>query len=148
MMLKIRNAFWYAHRCFESQAKVHYGTAYALPGELGLFDVAVMGLMLLHNRYPLTIVQSCARLTTDTVVIVDQYDAELHRLGLPLLKLVPSAERFQVVDTWWHLSPALLKQFLQILGFSEFHLYMHRQKYMNEEMELFTLVARRASAAF
>jgi SAM-dependent methyltransferase len=142
MMVKIRNAFWYAHRRLRSRARGHYGSAYALPDALGAFDVAVMGAILLHNRDPLTIIQGCAKRTRETIIIVDQYDEELDRLGIPVLRLVPAAD-FEMVDTWWHLSPALLRQFLGILGFTRFETSIHEQPWMNERMTCFTLVARR-----
>jgi SAM-dependent methyltransferase len=142
MMLKIRNAFWYAHRRLRSRARVHYGSAYALPDALGAFDVAVMGAVLLHNRDPLSIIAGCAKRTRETIIIVDQYDEALDKLQIPALKLVPSAD-VEMVDTWWHLSPALLRQFLGILGFTRFETSIHEQPWMNERMTCFTLVARR-----
>jgi SAM-dependent methyltransferase len=141
-MERVRRSFWYAHRRFESKVKVHYGTAYELPAELGRFDVAILGAMLLHNRDPLRILQNCAAITEKTIVVVDQYDEPLDKLKMPLLKLIPSTE-FTTVDTWWHLSPELLRQFLEVLGFSGFRISTHRQKFENETMDLFTLVAER-----
>jgi O-methyltransferase len=142
LVVKIRNAFWYAHRRFRSQAQVHYGSACALPDALGAFDVAVIAAVLLHNRDPLAVIQSCAKHTRETIIVVDQYDQELDQLQIPALKLVPTAD-IQVIDTWWHLSPELLRRFLKILGFSRFEMTIHEQPYMNERMKFFTLVARR-----
>ena len=139
---RVRKSFWYAHRRFESKVRVHYGTAYELPAELGRFDVSVLGAVLLHNRDPLRILQNCAAITEKTIVVVDQYDKPLDKLKQPLLKLIPSTE-FKTVDTWWHLSPELLRQFLKVLGFSRSRMTTHRQKYKNEKMDFFTLVAER-----
>ena len=104
--------------------------------------VTVLGAILLHNRDPLRILQNCAAITDKTIVVVDQYDEPLDKLQLPLLKLIPSLQ-FTTVDTWWHLSPALLRQFLEVLGFSRVRTSTHRQKYKDETMDLFTLVAER-----
>src|SRR5947209_7057921 len=49
----LKRGYWFAHRAHKSRAKVHYGNAYSLPGELGKFDIAVMSDVLLHTRAPL-----------------------------------------------------------------------------------------------
>ena len=141
-MDQLRKGFWFAHRRLQSRAKVHYGSAYELPETLGRFDVSVMGAVLLHNRDPLRIVHNCARITEETIIIAEVCDAPLDDLQQPLMKLVPSLEN-EIVHTWWSISPECLRQFLQILGFSHFQVETHSQKYKNERMEFFTLVARR-----
>lgn len=39
----LKNGYWLAHRAFGSKAKVHHGDVYALPDELGQFDVVLVG---------------------------------------------------------------------------------------------------------
>jgi SAM-dependent methyltransferase len=72
IMQELRNGFWWAHRRFGSQAKVHYGDVYTLPDELGTFDVAVMAAVLRHTRDPLRIVEGCARLAK-SLAITEMY---------------------------------------------------------------------------
>jgi len=69
MMDKVRNAYWLCHRAFGSNARVHYGSAYDIPPELGEFDVCVLAAILQHNKDPVHIVEGCARVTRDTIVI-------------------------------------------------------------------------------
>lgn len=67
---KVRNAYWFAHERLGSKARVHYGDIYALPAELGDFDVAVMCSVLLHVRDPLHVFENCARIA-ETLVVTD-----------------------------------------------------------------------------
>ena len=39
---EVKNSYWFCHEGFNSKARVHYGSAYELPRELGEFDVAVI----------------------------------------------------------------------------------------------------------
>jgi len=103
-----------------SKARVHYGSSYDIPEELGRFDLSIMASVLLHNRDPLRILSNCARITESTLVIVDQHDPELEQQGMPLLRFIPTREN-GLVGTWWHLSRAFLQQYLRCLGFVEVH---------------------------
>src|SRR2546421_10285385 len=53
VMQRVRRGFWFAHSRFNSVARVHYSSAYALAADLGHFDVALMGSICLHLRDPL-----------------------------------------------------------------------------------------------
>ena len=54
---RLNNAWWLAHRLLGSSAKVSYGSVYALPADLGPFDVATFGSILLHVRDPFLALQ-------------------------------------------------------------------------------------------
>ena len=143
MMELVRNGFWFAHERHGSGARVHYGSAYDLPVELGHFDVAILGSVLLHTRDPLRIVEGCARLA-DTVVITDAHDKSLD--GDPLARLVPRPDSAEW-DTWWYFSPKLFVSFLGVLGFTDTAVTVHTQRFVGGEgsvdLPLFTVVARR-----
>lgn len=143
VMERMRNGFWFAHERHRSKARVHYGSAYDLPAELGHFDVAVLASILLHTRDPLRIVEGCAK-HADAVVVTDAHDQSLD--GGPLARFVPrpgSAEW----DTWWYLSPELLVSFLGVLGLTDSKTTFHTQRFVGGEgsvdLPLFTVVARR-----
>jgi SAM-dependent methyltransferase len=120
----IRNGFWFAHERFKSSAQVHYGNVYDLPDELGHFDIAVMGSVLLHVRDPLRVVENCARLA-DTLVITDvRYDDISDDRAV--------AECFSTSDTptpdiWWRFSPQLFARFTEIMGFGYRSISFHDQ---------------------
>jgi SAM-dependent methyltransferase len=144
---RLRNSFWLTHRVFGLSARVHYGNAYTLPPELGRFDVAILASVLLHTRDPLRIVQRCADVTDETLVIVDRHDPALD--GAPVCRLMLSPEKV-VSDIWWTLSPDLLVQFLGVLGFPNVEVTFHQQPYRPDPavpepvpIDLFTVVGRR-----
>ena len=68
---RLNNSYWLAHRVYQSNAKVVYSDVYSLPTELGEFDVATVGSVLLHVRDPFLALQNILRLTKETVIITD-----------------------------------------------------------------------------
>ena len=67
VMDQLRNSFWLTHRLLGLQARLHEGSAYALPAELGRYDIALMGAVLLHTRAPLAILEHVAARVDDTL---------------------------------------------------------------------------------
>lgn len=147
---KTQNGYWFAHRHFDSKAKVHYGSASDIPEELGHFDCSIMASVLLHNRDPLRIISNCAQVTKNTLVIIDQHDRELEEPGMPLLRFIPTREN-GLAGTWWHLSHAFLKQYLRCLGFVEVSFSVTTLHHTpvpggpTNALDSFSLVAQRSS---
>src|SRR4051794_20123429 len=83
-MERMRRTFWFAHERVGSSVQVHYASAYSMPDELGHFDLATLGSVLLHLRDPLRAVARCAQLA-ETLVITDRHWADLD--GLPVMRL-------------------------------------------------------------
>lgn len=144
IMVKVRNGYWFAHERFGSRARVFNGSARSLPDELGQFDIAVLGSVLLHNRDPLSMIEQCARLA-DCIVIAERHFPDLD--GQPVAQLYPTAESPQW-DTWWNFSPDLFVQFLAILGFDRTEVTFHEQTHVHPggeiKMPMFTVVGNRA----
>lgn len=137
-MEQLRNSYWYAHRAHGSKARVHYGDVYQIPSELGEFDVAVMGAVLLHTRNPLRIVEQCAK-RAKQIIITDMFHPPLE--GNPVCKLLPTREN-HIWDTWWAFSTDLFKQFLGVLEFTDIKVITHTQYYkQTDPCAFFTLVA-------
>jgi SAM-dependent methyltransferase len=145
IMEELRNGFWWAHKRLASAAQVHYGDVYALPEELGRFDVAVMAAVLRHTRDPLLIVENCAR-HADRIVITEMYMPELD--GEPVARLVPARES-PAWDTWWDFNPGFLARFLGVLGFDEITVDYHEQRFLADgdarQVPFFTIVAGRSA---
>jgi SAM-dependent methyltransferase len=139
-MQQLKNGFWFNHAAHNSRAKVIYAEVAALPPELGRFDIALLGSVLLHCANPLQLITECAK-RADTLIITDIYYPELE--GSPVCRLHPSVEN-KDWGTWWDLSTDLLIQFLQVLGFSNVTRSLS-SNYLNKghPRELFTLVATR-----
>ena len=144
VMEQLRNGFWFARQALGGKAKVHYGSAYELPDALGRFDVSLMGSVLLHTRDPLRIIENCARLTDQALVIVERHEPQLDRS--PVARLEPSREN-AVWDTWWTLSPELVVGYCEVLGFTRTRVGFHEQRHISGGVDvripLFTVVAER-----
>ena len=107
----LKNSYWLSHRLFESRARVHYGNILSLPESLGTFDVVLIGQILTHLRDPLGALSSLAERCGGTMIIVDA----IRDTEQPMAHFVGGSGE----DTWawWHLSFALYRQFLGLLGF-------------------------------
>jgi SAM-dependent methyltransferase len=140
----VRNAYWFAHRHFESKAKVHYGDIYNLPPELGDFDLAVICAVLLHVRDPLRVVEGCARLAKD-LVITDMHYGEIP-VDEPYMKWFSTKDE-PVPHVWWKFSPQLFVRFAEVLGFTTNTVSYNEQVYVADGPprpgSLFTVVSTR-----
>ena len=146
---KLNNSWWLAHRAFESSAKVAYGTVYELPEEIGRVDVATYGNVLRHFRDPFLALERGLRLTTETVVVTENPSLRysLPQMAASLIKpnmaFPPNFERMQPRESWWHFTPAAIKQMLGILGFGDTTVRYHVQRFARKRKPLFTVVGRR-----
>lgn len=138
---RIKNSYWLCHRLFSSKAKVHYGTAYQLPRQLGEFDTSVVASVLLHNKYPLRILENCARVTRDTIVVVEPLRER--QLSQSPAELLPQAPGRRWWDTWWGFSPKYFTDALRSLGFPHARVSFHTQQAEGRPYDLFTVVASR-----
>jgi hypothetical protein len=149
---RVNNSFWLAHRVFNSRAKVVYGTVYDIPEDIGRFDICTFGSILLHLRDPFLALQ-CATAHVDGTAIVT--DVPIFPIGSdPVFNLLarhrfarflPDAAARKPGDAWWNLSPALVSEFLRVLGFPYTKTTLHRQRYYGREIELYTVVGRRVA---
>lgn len=158
----LNNAFWFGHRVFNSNAKMVYGSVYTIPREIGMVDVSTFGCILLHVRDPFLALQNALRLTKETVIITDGLPGRLEVileviLGMlhfpvklrdsfhsPRMTFYPTPREPERVDTWWRLSPEILKRMLAILGFEDTTVNFHWQIFENgKKVRLYTIVGRR-----
>ena len=140
MMSQLRNSYWLAHGAFQSRALIHYGSAYSIPLALGQFDVSVIACVLLHCKSPLQILESCARSTKETVVIVEAFREQ--QLSQSPVVFQASAKE-QTWHTWWSFSPVYFVDILRSMGFPHHQVTFHRQLFKGEPTDLFTVVASR-----
>jgi hypothetical protein len=61
----------------------------------------------------------------------------------PQMVLLADPGNSKNLDTWWSLSPALVKQILAVLGFQRATSYVHRQLCQGRRTTMFTVVAQR-----
>jgi SAM-dependent methyltransferase len=138
-----KNAYWLSHRLYGSKAEVFYGDIYALPPELGLFDVTLVGSVLEHLNDQISALGSIARLTRETMIIVT-----------PMIDTDERVARFEPVATdsnqdytWWTYSTGVYREVLAMLGFEIVRItsseYFHTDVDRFEERP--TIVAERRS---
>ena len=142
---KLRNSFWLSHRLLKSKIRLYAGNAYAGASDIGTVDYSFFGCILLHLRDPLLALAAFAKITRERMIITDTHENIGTLAEYPVMFL-----RVNVADpgnrgTWWYLTPALLKQYLAVLGFVRFSLSYHSALHVdgNRDAGLFTLVAER-----
>jgi len=142
-----QNAWWYLQHDHQLTAKAVYGDIYALPDDLGRFDVAVFAAILLHLRDPFRALEQAARRTDGAMVVVEPLSRDLAAHDgfvrwNPTGGVNPSG--------WWHHSPSAIVGMLELLGFGRSQVTYHHQPYndedaggVQEDVPFFTVVARR-----
>jgi SAM-dependent methyltransferase len=136
---RIKRSYWFAHERLGSQAKAFYGNIYDLPDELGEFDVAVIGQILVHLSDPVSAIGSVGKRCRGAMVITEgMIDSEDRIMGL-------CADPNKGPDwSWWHLSIGLYRALLQMMGFVI--LNISQASYDSKRLgkvTLHTIVARR-----
>ena len=140
----VRNAYWYAHRAYNSRAKCFYGDIYNLPDALGEFDIVIVGAILCHLRDPLGALISIARRCQHTLIITEPIiDARQ-----PFMMFHGRPGSGGPHNTWWNLSAGLYETYLQILGLRIGHYAQNVYPWQDEggrklSVSLGTVVAER-----
>ena len=144
VIANLNRAYWLAHKAFNSKARVTYGTVYEIPDDIGTFDVATMGALLLHLRDPFQAVRKVAGQVRETMIVTEWLSADLqHKSGPPLAQFLPNAEARGPFETWWFLAPRTVAEFLKILGFPKVEISFHKAPFLKKPTDLFTVVGRR-----
>jgi hypothetical protein len=149
-MERVRNSWWYGHRRLRSRARVVYGDIYRLPSDLGRFDVATFGSILMHLSRPFFALAQAAAVTDKAIVVTepiphvprDPYRADVEFAPIDTAK---------TVVVWWQHWPGAIIRMLRVLGFLEFTVNYHLQRHHvhheldkpAEESLFFTVVAER-----
>lgn len=154
---QINNSFWFGHRAFNSQAKLVHGTVYEIPEAIGPVDVTTFGCVLIHLRDPFLALQNALRLTKETVIITDTTLMRwfnplrlAHRLVGPYAMFIPQFKKRHPNNSWWLLTPALIQQFIGVLGFGDSKVTFHYQTigYDNpKKMFHYTVVGHRTAGS-
>jgi hypothetical protein len=146
---QVESAWWYLRRAYGHSAKAVYAPIYDLPRDLGRYDVAVFGAILIHLRDPFRALEQAAALTDDTIVVVEPMNLPMSDADKPILLWNPSHGTNWT--GWWYLSPGVITDMLGVLGFPNSTVSYHRQFYkpplvpdaVPTEVVVYTVVARR-----
>jgi hypothetical protein len=144
MANRMQNSFWLSHRALQSKARLYSGTAYRCPAELGCFDYAFFGSILLHLQNPVQALISFGQAVREKIIVTDVYENIGDAADSPVMFLRANmTDKNQ--DTWWYLTPAFLQTLLGELDFPKFSWSMHQAKFVHShtEVKLYTVVAER-----
>jgi hypothetical protein len=108
---KLKNAYWFTHARLKSRARAFYGDIYALPKELGHFDVAVMAMIISHLREPFQAIYGVSQLC-DTLIITNPVYPGKDAVAC----FVPTTEN-AMDRVWWIPTEKCLRQMLKVIGF-------------------------------
>ena len=110
----LKNGYWLAHRLYKSKAKVHYGSIYQLPPELGKFDVVIVGSVTEHLCDQIGALASISKVTGDWMVI----NTPMLDTDSPIARFEGRADHPNFDYTWWVYSFGVYKEIFGMLGFS------------------------------
>lgn len=146
---RLNNSFWLCHRAFGSRVRVVYSPVYELPGAIGPVDITTFCTVLVHLENPFVALQQALSLTRKKVVITEfvwrPFWLAFARsfVSKPAMVFLPDHRAHHPWDTWWFLSPALIKRYLGVLGFEKTETRYHIQKYAGRRALCFTIVGER-----
>jgi SAM-dependent methyltransferase len=149
---RLNNGFWLAHSVYGSRARLVYGTVYAIPPQVGTFDIGVVGSVLLHLRDPFLALQNVTRHVRETIVVAENTPlfGRLPGAGRALGRFLyfrPRAAKCDPPVTWWRLSPRAVQEMIAVLGFEHSDVRFHRQLFRGRSRRLFTVIGRRTHGA-
>ena len=141
----VRHSFWYLHQQRGSRVRLVEADPYALPADLGTFDIGLLASVLLHCRRPFDLLQSVAARTRRTVIVTEMYDPALGPRALA--ELLPH-RGVEQVDTWWQFTPQFFVSALGLMGFTQARVSTHQQHQPAHQrhVPMFTVVCERPGA--
>jgi O-methyltransferase len=147
---EVQNSWWYLHRAFASSARIAYGDFYALPDDLGQYDVSVFAATLLHLRSPIAALEAAARHTRDTIVVTEPWAFGRESMLDNVMKMFPFGEAGRWT-LWWAISAGAVMQMLDTMGFRDARVITHKQRHRfghlvdapYDDVDMYTVVAHR-----
>jgi len=143
------DAWWYLHRTFGSSAKFVQGNIYDMPGDLGTFDITLVGAILLHLREPWGALREAAQRTSDVMIVTEPLQDDIDPPESNIMRFSPSAEHH--LTNWWSIYPGAVVSMLERLGFAHTEITYHSQRHhLSHDMgtnaidqKMYTVVGRR-----
>ncbi len=129
--VELREAFTYCHTKLNSKVRCVNGSIYNVPNLVRRSDIALLGNILQHLRDPLLAIERVAQTVTERIIISETIwvdDAAF--LETPRMHFFPRASVPEANHSWYQLSPALVTEWLNILGFPKQNVEIHEQKFL------------------
>jgi hypothetical protein len=148
--VKVRNSWWYSHRRLGSKARAVYGDIYALPRDIGRYDVSTFGCTLMHLSKPFFALQQAAAVTDKAIVVTEPMARLPADPRAPTIEFAP-VDTARTVVLWWMHTPGAIARMLSVLGFFEATVHYHAQRHHSfheldkpaDEYLFFTVVGQR-----
>lgn len=155
MIDRFQNSWWYLHNAYQSKSKMVYGDIYSMPGDLGSFEIATFGSILLHLRSPISALEQAARRTTEKIVVTDTWPEGEATMMDNIMRPFPNGENGRWL-LWWLVSAGAVVEMLKILGFDKTTVTTHTQLHQHEhksdvayvEQPMYTVVGERTKRSF
>jgi len=161
-LIRLQNAYWYAHRAHKSKAKLMHGHIYNLPADIGPYDISLMCSVLLHIQNPFLAIQNMLRVTEERAVITELLPTgrlvvpiltrlrsaifgKTRNAAIPFLQFLPSADG-QDPFSWWLISPEAVVRMAELFGFGKTTVTYHSQLHNGVSCDLYTVVCERTIA--
>ncbi len=152
---RMRNSYWYAHKAFNSKSKLILSHINDLPAELEIYDISLMCTVLLHLQNPFLGIQNMFRHTKEKAIITElggytrikSFRNTIRNLirrimrPPPVMTFIPDEGRTPF--KWWYLSPEVIVNMANILGFEKNTITYHKQKADGRNTWFFTVVCER-----
>ena len=151
-----RNAFWYAHKANNSNSKLIECHINDLPDDIGFYDISTICAVLLHLQNPYLAMQKMLSHTKEKIIITEiggytrikSYRNILRNLIKKFKPTPPPSMTFLPVQNrapfkWWQLSPEIIINIANILGFEKSTVSYHKQIAGGETIWMFTVVCER-----
>lgn len=159
---KVQNAYWFAHKAFNSNAKIIHSHINDLSDEIGRYDIALMGSVLLHLENPFLAMQNMLRRTNETAIITDLLpggsrtkkslrgmlrniigkNTEDNMPQIPYMQFLPQLNGPHNF-AWWLISPEAIVNMASIFGFEDCKISYHTQIQNGRPNNMFTVVCNR-----
>lgn len=141
---RMKNGYWLCHRELGSSADCVYGDVYELsPETAGVFDVVLVGQILVHLRDGLSALAAAASVCRETLVVTEGSFKD----RAPVAALAGRADRPEVGYAWYQYSHGWYREVLAILGFRDVKIttgrYICKEPSHESVIELSTVVANR-----
>ena len=156
----VQNAYWFAHKAFNSQAKIIYSHVNNITSDIGLYNISLMGSVLLHLQNPFHALQNMLCLTKEKAIITDllpsgnrllrffpkKIQSIIKRtkanIGFPHMELLPGSDDMHMF-AWWLISPKTIVNIAKIFGFEKTKVSYHVQYQNGNPVDLYTVVCER-----
>jgi len=139
---QVQNAYWFTHSALRSRNRVHYGSGYRIPAELGRFDIGLLASVLLHNVNPVAMIDQVAQRVQRRLIVADLCHDEMPGCALPTIQFYPSVGN-GVWHTWWRFSEPFFVAVLKVLGFQIVTASRSVQHYRGVPYTILTVVGER-----